>query len=153
MVFILSQKPQNPNANAGFRHFGQKGLITLFSQLLYSLSIYSFFIKREALKKPMNTMFYFKKALLVSTIRNSKKSSILQCRIHLSQKLCKLSLYRQMYWSLNSLEQQAYSEIANRSLSSFTLNFTLESVDSSCKRMYLCLINSFPNKGKEKLKQ
>lgn len=58
-----------------------------------------------------------------------------------------------MYWSLNSLEQQAYSEIANRSLSSFTLNFTLESVDSGCKRMCLCSINSFPNKGKEKLKQ
>lgn len=58
-----------------------------------------------------------------------------------------------MYWSLNSLEQQAYSEIANRSLSSFTLNFTLESVDSSCKRVCLCSINSFPNKGKEKLKQ
>lgn len=57
-----------------------------------------------------------------------------------------------MYWSLNSLEQQAYSEIANRSLSSFTLNFTLESVDSSCKRVCLCSINSFPNKGKEKTK-
>jgi len=47
----LSQKPQNPNANAGFRHFGQKGLITLFSQLLYSLSIYSFFSKERGFEK------------------------------------------------------------------------------------------------------